>query len=735
MKTVNKNQVWFVVIVLLLIPLSVHAQEDIPPTPEPNGRITAPEIMGVNPDPEPLEGQLSEIEASGSIEQQTVGIPVSSEAPPLVEVAQPIEGASQSLANSLAVPMRYQDPLDVSCGVQALGMAMDFMELGSEQGAPTSEEMLRDLSSEGLLQEWGTGVDELAYLARKRGYAGSYSFYDWGLDQLMTQLDQGRPVVVSLGTNGEGEAGHFVTVTGISEDGQWVSYNDPTLGEVTVSASEFLEEWGRQGYAGMVTQREALAAEVDPMVPVMGMFGALSALTVVASQQPWRKDVVAKVTAMQDALADPERMGIGGRRRRRSRRARRPRRPRRPPRRPPRRRVVKPKPRPKPRPPRRKAQEQARRRAAQAAARRRAQEAARRKAQEAARLRAQAEARRRAEEAQRKEQMARQAALLAAQRKAEAEARRKASVEAKIKAEREARLKAAEEAAKKAKAQQEANSASQVELLRFLRNEPQQQSLADWKQQDMDSAYQQLKNRREAEAATHIELLRAQRNRPQQSLADWKQKDMVEMQKAIEMAAAQDENPLPVSSIFGSGFEIAKGVEDTVNNSNVVFNQLDDGKVGFSAPKSTREMFGFRGTYYKPSTLSISAAGRGLLRNSAKNGSVILSGLISLGTNIYDYQWGTQKDTGVVSQEFVVSTVTDTVVATGIGVIAAGIVAGVAALIGLAVATASVPVLIALGVATAVIAIGLGLYVDLELEWPKKIKNAVNNRIDEIRGE
>ncbi|MBL7162250.1 MAG: C39 family peptidase [Anaerolineales bacterium] len=558
---------------MLTVPVVAYAADEVPPTPEPGGRIIAPGITGVNPDPEPEEGQLSEIEASGSVQQQAVGVPVSSEAPPLMDIALNSGNEIPEMASSLGVPMRYQETVDVSCGVQALGMAMDYLALGEgQEAAPKSEELLTALSDGGLLYEWGTGVEELAYLARQQGYAGSYSFHDWTLGQVREQLDQGRPVVVSLGTNGEGEPGHFVTVTGISEDGQWVSYNDPVEGKMTVPVGEFLVEWSWQGYAGMVTQREALATEADPMLPVMGMFSALSALTVMASQQPWRRDVVAKVTAMQDVLADPERVGIGGRRRRRRRprrRRRRPRRrvrarrPRRVPRRPPkRRRVVRSRSRGsatrRRAAARSRAAAQARARA-QAKAQRKEQMArqaamlkakreaeakhraaeAKRMAALAAKYKAEQEARRKAAlEVQRKEQMARQAALLKARREAEADARRKASLEAKLKAEREARLKAAEEAAKKAKAQQEANSASQVELLRYRRNAPPTQSLADWRQQDVAVADQQVNIRREAETATQVELLRNQRNRSQQQrLADWKQQDMAEVTRQQQVSS------------------------------------------------------------------------------------------------------------------------------------------------------------------------------------------------------
>lgn len=247
---------------VLAVPVVVYAADEPPPTPEPSGRITAPDITGVNPDPEPEEGQLSEIEASGSVGQLSVAVPVSAEAPPFIETVSQVGNASPVVSKALAVPLRYQypDPLDASCGVQALGMVLDFLTLREGGEAPASEAMLGELAEAGLLYEWGTGVEELVYVARQKGYQGSYAFKDWTISQLKEQLRQGRPVVVSLGTNGAGEPGHFVTVTGVSEDGQWVSYNDPALGKVTVPAGQFLVEWSRQGYAGMVTQREPLAA-------------------------------------------------------------------------------------------------------------------------------------------------------------------------------------------------------------------------------------------------------------------------------------------------------------------------------------------------------------------------------------------------------------------------------------------------------------------------------------------
>jgi hypothetical protein len=100
-------------------------------------------------------------------------------------------------------------------------------------------------------------------------------------------------VVVSLGANGEGQPGHFVTVTGISPDGRWVSYRDPTLGKVVVSAEEFLRLWGLQGNSGV-----AVAVAPPPSAPDPYPWVALSAaIMALVSTTPFGR----------------QRMGVGGR--------------------------------------------------------------------------------------------------------------------------------------------------------------------------------------------------------------------------------------------------------------------------------------------------------------------------------------------------------------------------------------------------------------------------------------
>ena len=171
---------------------------------------------------------------------------------------------------------------------------------------------LHDLKNSGLLYETGTGVEELAFLARQHGYQGTSAFHDWTFDQLGEQLGEGRPVVVSLGANGEGQPGHFVTLTGISEDGQWVSYNDPMVGKQTIPAADFQKLWDLGGNAGLVARKEPISAVDDPLLPWMGLFSAMAALAVMAKHYPPGNELTSTLENIRDILSNPLRKGLGG---------------------------------------------------------------------------------------------------------------------------------------------------------------------------------------------------------------------------------------------------------------------------------------------------------------------------------------------------------------------------------------------------------------------------------------
>jgi hypothetical protein len=193
-----------------------------------------PSSIQVNPDPALGDGAVANVSAAGSL------VPLEFVPPAPAVAVEPLAPALAPSFPTLSVPQRYQDASDASCGVQALGMALSALP-GSP---PTSPALIGFLQGNGMMYDFGTGVEELAFAAQSFGYKGAVPFHGGDLSTLSSELAEGRPVVVSLGANGEGQPGHFVTITGISPDGEWVSYNDPTLGEQVLPAAEFQSLWG-----------------------------------------------------------------------------------------------------------------------------------------------------------------------------------------------------------------------------------------------------------------------------------------------------------------------------------------------------------------------------------------------------------------------------------------------------------------------------------------------------------
>ena len=116
---------------------------------------------------------------------------------------------------------------------------------------PSTPELVAFLEDKGLMYEWGTEVEELGFAARAYGYPGSTSFQDWSLEGLVEQLNKRNPVVVPLGER-PGQPGHYVVLTGISSDGEWVIYNDPLTGKGGISLNAFLKKWKVQGNSGLI---------------------------------------------------------------------------------------------------------------------------------------------------------------------------------------------------------------------------------------------------------------------------------------------------------------------------------------------------------------------------------------------------------------------------------------------------------------------------------------------------
>ncbi|MCK5794904.1 MAG: C39 family peptidase, partial [Anaerolineales bacterium] len=298
------------VLVCLLVaaagPNVVSAEVDslASPTPRPTERITAPVISGVNPDAVLSEGNLGESHPSGSFLPGLILLPVPMDPPAFVELESQ-SGSKESPAETLT-----GDFENVNCGPAALALAMEILDPMGKDGSPTINQLSDFMSSRGLMYDWGTGVEELAYAARELGYEGSIPFQGWSFEQLVEILKQGKPVVIPLGTNGENRPGHFVALSNISEDGMWITYYDPKKGEISLSREEFLSFWKMQGSAGMILQKESSSLAVNPMLPWMGLYGAISALALTLNQSAgWKESRV--FAGLRKKLDNPRRKGIG----------------------------------------------------------------------------------------------------------------------------------------------------------------------------------------------------------------------------------------------------------------------------------------------------------------------------------------------------------------------------------------------------------------------------------------
>lgn len=123
---------------------------------------------------------------------------------------------------------------------------------------------------------------------------------------------------------------------------------------------------------------------------------------------------------------------------------------------------------------------------------------------------------------------------------------------------------------------------------------------------------------------------------------------------------------------------------------------------------SYRANFGFLGNRYDPSTIG-RITGEKIWSGARSNLGLGITLAGTVGANIYDYQWGDHRDEGLMSKDFVASTLVDFGIAGLTGLAAAGMIAAGVALLGAA--TVSVPVTAAIA-ATVVLGFGIGAFVD-----------------------
>lgn len=150
------------------------------PDDDPTCKLIPPESHEVRVSTSAGDLGLSEVDSSSPL------TPIPMPPPALLQpVRAPIDSSSITPEfTTITLPLRHQDPLDVSCGIQALGMALE--PLGG--AAPSSAAILDFLRQHDYLYEFGTGVEELALAAQEFGYSGSLPSHDWTLDNLQAEL-------------------------------------------------------------------------------------------------------------------------------------------------------------------------------------------------------------------------------------------------------------------------------------------------------------------------------------------------------------------------------------------------------------------------------------------------------------------------------------------------------------------------------------------------------------------
>ncbi len=191
---------------------------------------------------------------------------------------------------------------------------------------------------------------------------------------------------------------------------------------------------------------------------------------------------------------------------------------------------------------------------------------------------------------------------------------------------------------------------------------------------------------------------------------------------------------------LGRGGSLLNAARNVSLASAVQYTVLEGGRFVISAPSlawGTRaerlSRYFLRGGPYTGSTLSQVGLRAFSLRNLAAGakGTIGIGLATSLISNLWDYTVGAQRQTGVVSREFAVSTGVDLVMGVGTGLVAAGTVAVGAAVVAATVGlTAPVWATVA---GAAILAVGIGWVLD-RIGVGAELKRRVNEGLDAVPG-
>jgi len=149
-------------------------------------------------------------------------------------------GANDPQAIWIDVP--YVEQTKEGCGSAAMSMVLQYW--ARQKGQSVSADLDAGKIQEALYSPKQRGIPASAMQKyfQEHGYRTFVFRGDW--DELQNHLGKGRPVIVSLGPNGQHGALHYAVVVGMDAARGFVLLNDPARGKMLrMSREGFQTEW------------------------------------------------------------------------------------------------------------------------------------------------------------------------------------------------------------------------------------------------------------------------------------------------------------------------------------------------------------------------------------------------------------------------------------------------------------------------------------------------------------